>query len=109
MKAPFKTVQDIAAMALPEVERLLESGYEWMKRTTDDDKRNDFYNDKWMPLLAIYTSACSDNPSEQDAVRRLLNMEKPLPEPSAHIEQLREQLILGGTADVERRPIDRRT
>jgi hypothetical protein len=90
-----------------ELQDKLIAGWDWMKLTTDDDKRNDFYNDKWMPLLALYTSACSGNFSEQDAVKRLLNMEKPLPEPSAHIEQLREQLILGGTADVERKPGDR--
>jgi hypothetical protein len=79
-------------------------GYDWMKLTTDDDKRNDFYNDKWMPLLALYTSVCGGGFSEQDAVRRLLTMEKPLPEPSPHIEELREQLLLGGIADVERTP-----
>jgi hypothetical protein len=95
-------------MTEQELEEKLILGWDWMKRTTDDDARNDFYTDKWMPLLALYTSVCGGNFSERDAVRRLLSMERPLPEPSPHIEELREQLALIG-ADVERRPIDRRT
>jgi hypothetical protein len=90
------------------IKKKLIVGWDWMKLTTDDDKRNDFYNDKWMPLLALYTSACGGNFSEQDAAKRLLAMEKPLPNPSPHIEELREQLTLIG-ADVERKAIDRRT
>jgi hypothetical protein len=90
------------------IQKKLIVGWEYMKRIPDGDAKNDFFNGKWMPLVAIYTSMCNGDFSEQDAVRRLLNMERPLPEPSPHIEELREQLTLIG-ADVERKAIDRRT
>jgi hypothetical protein len=74
------------------------AGWEWMKRTPDGEEKNAFF-DRWLDVLNEYerTFAFERRP------------EITLPEPSAHIEELREQLTLGGTADVERKRIDKRT
>jgi hypothetical protein len=73
-------------------------GWDWLKNAPDGDEKNAFF-DRWLVALNEY--------------ERTFGFEKrpetTLPEPSAHVEQLREQLILGGTADVERKRIDRRT
>jgi hypothetical protein len=81
----------------------LEQGWGWMKRCPDDDRRNAFYNDKWLPMMAVY-EARYEGGGETEAKDRLIKKERKLPEPSPWIEELREQLILGGIADVEQRP-----
>lgn len=85
----------------------LEQGWEWMKRCRDDDRRNAFFNDKFMPLLTVY-EVRFENGGRMDAeqaVQKLLKKEGDLlPQPSPWIEELREQLTLGGIADVDPAP-----
>jgi hypothetical protein len=88
---------------LREIQTKLEAGWEWMKRCPNDDRRNDFFNDKWLPMLVVYEAA-SEGMTEKQAAQRLVKKERKLPEPSPWIEELREQLIMGGIADVEERP-----
>jgi hypothetical protein len=76
----------------------LEAGWDWMLRAPDGDEKNAFF-DRWLDA--------------KDEYERTFGFEKKpeitLPSPSPWIEEVREQLILGGTADVERKRIDRRT
>jgi hypothetical protein len=81
----------------------LEAGWEWMKRCPDDDRRNAFLDDKWRPMMAVY-EARYEGGGEVEAKDRLIKKERKLPNPSPWIEELREQLIMGGIADVEQRP-----
>jgi hypothetical protein len=75
-------------------------GWDWLKSAPDGDEKNAFY-DRWLEKLGEYTASFGFIGAKR--------LEEKLPEPSPWIEELREQLILGGTADVERKAIDRRT
>jgi len=79
------------------------AGWEWMKRNPHHPELDDFFNDRFMPLLAIYDASFGMDFGEDAAVAQLLKMEGPLPEPSPWIEELRTQLRLTG-ADVEPAP-----
>jgi hypothetical protein len=79
------------------------TGWEWMKRNPTHPELDDFFNDRFMPLLAIYDASFGEDAGEEAAVAQLLRMEKKLPEPSPWVEELRAQLTLLG-ADVDPAP-----
>jgi hypothetical protein len=83
-----------------ELQDKLIAGWEWLKRAPDGDEKNDFY-DRWLVKLGEYTESFGFIGAKR--------LEGKLPKESPWIEELREQLTLGGTADVERKRIDRRT
>lgn len=90
------------------MERKLLDGWEWMKREPDGPRKDTFFTEKYVPLLAIYEATHgADQDSygrslEDVAVEKLIQKEAPLPEPSPWIEELREELVAKG-ADVEER------